>query len=125
MTLPTIQATGNLVADPQLRFTPKGKAVTTITIACNDRRKSATGEWTDTDTTYLEVQLWETDAEQAAEHLTKGQRVTVTGKLRQRSYEAKDGTIRRAYEVIYASVAVALPRDPRPMPLPADDTPPF
>lgn len=118
MTLPTITATGNLTADPVLRFTRDGKAVTTLTVACNDRRKSSTGEWVDGDTTFLDVQLWTQDAEQAAEHLRKGQRVAVTGRLRQRSYEAKDGSKRYAWEVVQATVTMGLPRQQQAAPMP-------
>ena len=54
MSLPTLTATGNLTAEPELRFTPSGKSVTTFTIACNDRRKDqTTGQWIDGDTTFL------------------------------------------------------------------------
>lgn len=114
MTLPSVTATGNLTADPELRFTNNGKAVASFTVACNDRRKDATGNWIDGDTTFLTCQAWDEQAEQITEQLSKGQRVTVAGKLRQRSYEAKDGSKRTVYEVTNPQVTVALARASRP-----------
>ena len=111
MPLPQIQATGNLTADPELRFTQAGKAVASFTVACNDRRKDANGDWIDGDTTFLNCEVWEAKAEQLAEQVQKGQRVQVAGKLRQRSYEANDGTKRTVYDVVHAEVFVALKRD--------------
>ena len=100
MTLPTITATGRLTADPELRFAPSGVAVASFSIACNDRRKNTqTGEWEDGDATFLNCSAWRTLAEQIAETLTKGDGVTITGRLKQRSYDAKDGTRRTVYEV--------------------------
>lgn len=110
MTLPAITATGNLTRDPELRFTTTGKAAATITIACNDRQKDATGTWVDGATCFLDVQLWERDAEQACEHLRKGQRVTVEGRLSQRTWETKDGAKRTAVEVVRARITVPLPQ---------------
>jgi single-strand DNA-binding protein len=135
MPLPQIQAAGNLTADPELRFTSTGKPVASFTVACNDRRKDPSGNWVDGDTTFLNCEVWDVKAEQLAEQVQKGQRVHVTGKLRQRSYEATDGTKRTVYEVIHADVYVALKRDPKPTTgwqppatgdfLPTDEAPPF
>lgn len=110
MPLPTVQATGRLTADPELRFTAQGKAVAKITVACNSRTKDQSGNWVDGDTTFLDVDLWERDAEEAAESLAKGDLVHVAGSLRQRSYEAKDGTKRIAYGLTFAKVFKSLPR---------------
>jgi len=115
MSLPTLTATGNLTAEPELRFTPSGKSVTTFTIACNDRRKDqTTGQWIDGDTTFLTCEVWGERGEELVEQVGKGQRVMVTGKLRQRSYEAKDGTKRTVYELAHCDVYLAPKRQPRP-----------
>lgn len=104
MPLPTITVIGNLTADPELRFTNSGKAVVSLRIACNDRRKNDAGEWVDGDTTYLDAVSWNA-AEQIANELKKGQRIIVTGALKQRDYETKSGEKRTAYEVTADGVA--------------------
>jgi single-strand DNA-binding protein len=123
MPLPTITAVGNLVRDPELRFTNSGKGVVNFTVACNDRKKNEAGEWVDGDTTYLDAVSWFA-AEQIADELKKGQRVIVTGSLKQRNYETKDGEKRTAYEINADSVAPVI-RDgqsaPRPATTPASD----
>ncbi|MFZ1363076.1 MAG: single-stranded DNA-binding protein [Candidatus Nanopelagicales bacterium] len=109
MSLPNIQLVGNLVDEPELRFTSGGKAVVSFRVACNDRKK-VNGEWVDSDTTFLTVQAWEQLAENIAESLTKGQSVAVQGRLAQRSYEAKDGTTRQVFEIKADSVGPDLRR---------------
>ena len=76
---------GNLVANPEVRFTPSGKAVTTITIAHNTRRL-VDGAWEDGDVSYFDVVCWETLAENVGKSIVKGDRITVTGSLNQRSW---------------------------------------
>lgn len=110
MTLPRVQATGNLVADPELKFTNTGKPVANMRIACSKRRKNDAGEWEDETTTFLPVTAWSYTAEAAAEHLAKGQQVSVTGDLRQRTYEAQDGTQRTVYELHAYEIATPLRR---------------
>ena len=97
----TITITGNLVDDPELRFTPtSGVAVARFRIASTPRyRDSATGEWKDGDTLFLTCQVWRQAAENVAETLQKGMRAIVTGRLRQRSYETKEGEKRTVYEL--------------------------
>jgi single-strand DNA-binding protein len=80
MTLPTITATGNLTSDGELRFTATGVAIYTTGLACNRSKKNGES-WETTHTTFLSIKLWEADAETAAEHLRKGDRVIVTGEL--------------------------------------------
>jgi single-strand DNA-binding protein len=83
---------GNLVKDPELRFTPQGKAVCSITIACSSRRKDqATGEWVDGDTTFVNATAWDKYAENIAESFVKGNNVIALGRFKQRSYENKEG----------------------------------
>ena len=91
---------GNLVDDPELRFTPAGQPVARFRIASTPRyRDSKTGEWKDGDPLFLTCQVWRQAAENAAESLTRGTRAIVTGKLRQRSYETKEGEKRTVYEL--------------------------
>jgi single-strand DNA-binding protein len=92
--------TGNLVDDPELRFTPSGQPVARFRIASTPRyRDNATGEWKDGDTLFLTCQVWRQAAENVAETLQKGMRAIVTGRLRQRSYETKEGEKRTVYEL--------------------------
>lgn len=100
MSLPRINATGNLVAAPELKFTPSGAAVTNFRIACGSRRKNRdTGEWEDGDTTFLTVNAWKGLAENIAAQFTKGQKITVDGRLKQRTYQTKEGQDRTVFEV--------------------------
>ncbi|MFE7315645.1 single-stranded DNA-binding protein [Streptomyces sp. NPDC057555] len=104
MALPVITATGNMAVDPELRCTPKGTAVVTFTLACNDNRKNDRGEWEQVGTIWLRCTIWQQRAELTAEQLTKGDTVTITGRLRQDDYE-KDGVKRTAYQVDVTEVA--------------------
>lgn len=91
---------GNLTADPELRFTQSGAAVVNFTVANNPRyfdRQS--GEWKDGDPTFLRCNIWRQMAENVSESLTKGMRVLVQGRLRQRSFETKEGEKRTVMEL--------------------------
>lgn len=106
--LPELTMAGTLVADPELRFTPAGAAVVNFTVACNSRRKNEqTGEWEDADATFLRCTIWRQPAENIAESLIKGDRVMVTGSLKQRSYETRDGEKRTVYEVDASEVGAS------------------
>lgn len=109
MTLPNITAIGRLGDDPELRFTPGGKAVAEFRIACDENKKSG-DSWEKVSTTWLRVSIWEKDAEAVAEHLKKGDLVTVIGSLTVREYEKKDGGKGTSVEVKNATVTKALPR---------------
>jgi single-strand DNA-binding protein len=96
----TLTITGNLTSDPELRFTPTGTAVAAFTVAASRRvYDQASGQWKDGDTLFLRCSAWRDLADHAAESLTKGTRVIVTGRLKQRDYEASDGTKRTVYEL--------------------------
>ena len=110
MALPQITCVGNLVADPELRFTGTGKAVVSIRVACSERKKDASGNWVDGDATFLSVNAWNDLAEHITQTLTKGDSVVVTGRLKQRSYQAKDGTEKTVFEVEADNVAADLKR---------------
>ena len=104
-----ITVVGNLVADPELRFTPSGAAVASFRIASTPRffDKQA-NEWKDGDSLFLTCNVWRQYAENVAESLTKGTRVIVTGRLKQRSYETREGEKRTVFEVEVDDVGPAL-----------------
>jgi single-strand DNA-binding protein len=96
----TITIIGNLVNEPELKFTPNGVAVATFRIASTPRyRDNSTGEWKDGDSLFLTCQAWRKLGEHIAESLEKGMRAIVVGRLRQRSYETKEGEKRTVYEL--------------------------
>ena len=96
----TLTITGNLTADPELRFTGTGLAVAAFTVAASRRvYDQESGQWQDGDTLFLRCSAWRNLAEHAAETLEKGMRVIVTGRLKQRSYETPEGDKRTVYEV--------------------------
>ena len=100
---------GNLVDDPELRFTPAGQPVARFRVASTPRfRDNATGEWKDGDSLFLTCNVWRQAAENVAESLTRGMRVIVSGRLRQRSYETKEGEKRTVYEVEVDDVGPSL-----------------
>ena len=95
-----ITLVGNLVDDPELRFTPSGQAVAKFRVASTPRyRDNQTGEWKDGESLFLTCNVWRQAAENVAESLQRGTRVIVQGRLRQRSYETKEGEKRTVYEV--------------------------
>jgi len=104
-----ITVVGNLVADPELRFTPSGQPVATFRVASTPRmRDNATGEWKDGDSLFLSCNVWRQAAENVAESLQRGMRVIVTGRLKQRNYETKEGEKRTVYEVEVDDVGPSL-----------------
>jgi single-strand DNA-binding protein len=90
---------GNLVDDPELRYTPNGAAVAKFRVAVSPRFKDESGQWKDGDTSYFTVNAWRALGENAAESLTRGTRVVVTGRLRQRSWENNEGEKRSTIEI--------------------------
>ena len=104
-----ITVVGNLVADPELRFTPNGAAVANFRIASTPRRfNRQTSQWEDGEAMYLTCNVWRQAAEHVAESLAKGMRVIVQGKLRQRSYENKEGERRSVFEIEVDEVGPSL-----------------
>ena len=100
---------GNLVEDPELRFTPAGQPVAKFRVASTPRYKdSATGEWKDGDSLFLTCTVWRQVAENVAESLQRGMRVIVTGRLKQRSYETKEHEKRTVYELEVDEVGPSL-----------------
>ena len=104
-----ITVVGNLVADPELRFIPSGAAVANFRIASTPRTfNRETNQWEDGEALFLTCNCWRQMAENVAESLTKGMRVVVTGKLRQRSYQTKEGENRTVFEVEVDEVGPSL-----------------
>ncbi len=96
----TITVVGNLTDDPELRFTPSGAAVAKFRVASTPRfLDKASGEWKDGDPLFLACTVWRQAAENVAESLQRGARVIVSGRLRQRSYETREGEKRTVIEL--------------------------
>jgi single-strand DNA-binding protein len=98
---------GNLVDDPELRFTPSGAAMAKVRFAVNRRYQNRNGEWQE-DTSFFGGTLWREAAENAAESLQKGMRVIVTGRLEQRSWETAEGDKRSIVEVAIDEIGPSL-----------------
>ncbi len=105
----TITIIGNLTDDPDLRFTPSGAAVANFTVASTPRfyDKNA-GEWRDGDALFLRCSIWRQAAENVAESLQRGSRVVVQGRLRQRSFETREGEKRTVFEIAADEVGASL-----------------
>jgi single-strand DNA-binding protein len=104
-----ITVVGNLTNDPELRFTPSGAAVASFTVASTPRYlDKATNEWKDGDALFLRCSVWRQAAENVAESLQRGARVIVTGRLKQRSFETKEGEKRTVIEVEVDEVGPSL-----------------
>jgi single-strand DNA-binding protein len=104
-----ITVVGNLVADPELRFTPSGAAVANFRIASTPRTfDRQTNEWKDGESLFLSCSVWRDAAENVAESLTKGMRVIVQGRLTQRSYETREGEKRTVMELQVDEVGPSL-----------------
>lgn len=104
-----ITVVGNLVADPELRYTQSGLAVANFTIASTPRTfDRANNEWKDGEALYLRASVWREFAEHVAGSLTKGSRVIATGRLRSRSYETKEGEKRTSIELDVDEIGASL-----------------
>ncbi|MFC3849767.1 single-stranded DNA-binding protein [Corynebacterium hansenii] len=104
-----ITLVGNVVADPELRYTPSGAAVANFRVASTPRvfNRDA-NQWEDGDAVFLTCNVWKEQAENVMETLAKGMRVIVTGTLHQRSYETREGQQRTVYEIKDAEVGPSL-----------------
>src|SRR5207342_3194507 len=95
-----ITVVGNLTADPELRFTPSGAAVASFTVASTPRTfDRQSNEWKDGEALFLRCSIWRQAAENVAESLQRGMRVVVTGRLKQRSFETREGEKRTVIEL--------------------------
>jgi single-strand DNA-binding protein len=137
-----ITFSGVLGTDPELRFTSSGIAVTTINVAVGERRQGKTGDWEDAGTSWFRVTAWNKMAEHAAESLSRGDRVMVTGVMRQTQFTDKDNQPRTSWEVTADEIGVSLKFGPalakraersrtadlddtNAAPAPAPESPPF
>jgi single-strand DNA-binding protein len=108
---PVTTITGNLTADPEIRFLPNGDAVAAFTIAATPRyRDTGTGEWKDAETWFVRCSAWRDLGSNVAECLTRGMAVVATGRLRARSWQADDGTRRTAVEMTVDDIGPSLRR---------------
>jgi single-strand DNA-binding protein len=104
-----VHIVGNLTADPDLRFTAAGVAVANFTVASTPRTfDRQSGEWKDGEALFLRCNLWRQPGENAAESLTRGMRVMVSGRLRQRSFETREGEKRTVVELEVDEVGPSL-----------------
>jgi single-strand DNA-binding protein len=104
-----ITVVGNLTDDPELRFTPSGAAVANFTVASTPRTlNKQTNEWEDGEAMFLRCSIWRQAAENVAESLQRGMRVVVQGRLKQRSYETREGEKRTVYELEVEEVGPSL-----------------
>jgi len=104
-----ITVIGNLTADPELRFTPAGAAVANFTVASTPRKfNKNTNEWEDDETLFLRCNIWREAAENVAESLTRGVRIIVQGRLKQRSFETREGEKRTVVELEVDEVGPSL-----------------
>lgn len=105
----TITVIGNLTSDPELRYTPSGAAVANFTVASTPRTLDRrTGEWKDDEALFMRCNVWRQPAENVAETLTRGMRVMVVGRLRQRSFETREGEKRTVVELEVDEVGPSL-----------------
>jgi len=105
----TITIVGNLTDDPDLRFTPNGAAVANFTVASTPRFfDRQTNEWKDGEALFLRCSIWRQAAENVAETLQRGARVIVSGRLKQRSYETREGEKRTTFEVEVEEIGPSL-----------------
>lgn len=106
---PILTIVGNLVADPELRYTQNGLAVANFTIASTPRTlDKSTNEWTDGEALFLRASIWKEHAEHVAASLSKGMRVIAQGRLKNRSYEDKEGNQRTSLEFEVEEIGPAL-----------------
>ncbi|MFI5756076.1 single-stranded DNA-binding protein [Streptomyces sp. NPDC051569] len=104
-----ITVVGNLVDDPELRFTPSGAAVAKFRVASTPRTfDRQTNEWKDGESLFLTCSVWRQAAENVAESLQRGMRVVVQGRLKQRSYDDREGVKRTVYELDVEEVGPSL-----------------
>jgi single-strand DNA-binding protein len=103
----SVTVVGNATRDPELRFTPGGKAVASFGVAFNKRRRTASGDWEDGDAAFFDVTCWDQLAENVSASIQKGTRVLVTGRLDYRSWES-DGKKQSKVEIIADEVAPSL-----------------
>lgn len=111
LSLNKVYIAGNVVKDPQLRYTPEGTAVCDVTVAINYTYKKSTGEF-QKETCFLDVEAWRKNAEISAEHLKKGSPVIVVGRLKQDDWTDKDGNKRSKIKILAEKIQPLLKISP-------------
>lgn len=106
-TVNSVTISGNLTRDPELAYTDAGKARTRLGVAISTRKRVG-DSWEDGDPMFFDVTVWDQLAENVKENVFKGDRVTVSGRLQYRSWEADDGTKRNKVEIIGDEVSKSL-----------------
>ncbi|WP_017974400.1 single-stranded DNA-binding protein [Actinopolyspora halophila] len=107
--LPEVTVAGTLTADPEIKYFDSGVCVANFTVAANDRRfDKDQGQWVDASATFLRCQIWRQEAEHVVESLSKGNRVLVTGALKQRSWETEHGEKRTVMELAVTEIGPSL-----------------
>ncbi len=104
----SVTVIGNCTRDPELRFTNSGKAVASFGVAYSTRRRTQDGTWEDGDTSFFDVSCWDQLAENVCESIQKGNRIVVTGRLQQRSWENAEGEKRSKVEIVADDVSPSL-----------------
>lgn len=106
---PVVTLAGNLTADPELRFLSSGAALCSFTVACTPRAyDKQTGEWKDGQALFMRCSVWRRQAENVAESITRGTRVIVTGRLKQRDFQTKEGEKRSVMELDVEELGISL-----------------
>lgn len=108
MSLPTMSGVARLIDDPELRFGPSGTAICKVRLAFNSRKKDESGNWVDADVFFVDGTVFKQEAENVAESLRKGCEVTVTGRLKTRKYETREGEKRSAVELMIDAIGPTL-----------------
>jgi single-strand DNA-binding protein len=115
MALPEVTLIGNLTQDPELRFTTNGLSVTTLRVACSERKRDAAGNWGDGDTLYINASIWGEAGQEITQKLIKGNSVIVTGKLRSRDYTNDAGEKKTIFEILAKNVAQLIKANKAPV----------
>ena len=108
MSLPTMSGVARLIDDPELRFSPSGTAVCKVRLAFNSRKRDESGNWVDGDSFFVDGTVFKQEAENVAESLHKGTEVAVTGRLKTRRYETREGEKRSVVELVIDAIGPTL-----------------
>lgn len=108
MALPIIHGEFGIVKEPEIKFSNSGNTWLTIRCVAKDRKRDATGNWTDGDTTFIDVVMFGKNAENLVESVSKGDTINVIGKLVQKSWEDNEGNKRSTYQIVAEQVGVSL-----------------
>lgn len=108
MALPQVHGEFGIVKEPEVKFSGNGNVWLTVRCVAKDRKRDATGNWTDGDTTFIDVVMFGKNAEHLVESVYKGDTINIVGKLVQKSWEDNEGNKRSTYQIIADQVGVSL-----------------